>query len=409
MNSGQHIAQPGGILPGLLSGVRILDLTRVLAGPFATSLLGDMGADVIKIENPADPDHARSTPPLINGVSNHFMNVNRNKRSLGLDVATPEGRDLFLAMAAKSDVVVENFRPGVMERLGLGYDALAAVNDQIILCSVSGFGQTGSQRARPAYDVIIQAMSGAMSVTGEEGRPPVRMGVPMGDLSGALFGAIAILAALYDRTATGRGQSLDVSMLDALTQLMLYYPIDFLNSGIVAGPVGGRHKHIAPYGVLPVKDGYLVLAIFVKKFWTIFCSAIGHEELVSDKRFLRASDRLANRDELYAILEAITRSRTQREWSEIFDAAGLPYAPVNTVDQVAQHPALREREMFVRTEHPQAGAVFVTGRAIKFPDRKPFTVKPAPAVGEHSREVLAEILGLDSARIRELRDKHVVL
>jgi crotonobetainyl-CoA:carnitine CoA-transferase CaiB-like acyl-CoA transferase len=409
MHTGQHIEQSDVVPPGLLRGVRILDLTRVLAGPFATSLLADMGAEVIKIENPADPDHARSTPPLINGVSNHFMNINRNKRSLGLDLATPEGRDVFLAMAAKSDVVVENFRPGVMTRLGLGYDSLAAANERIILCSVSGFGQTGSQRTRPAYDVIIQAMSGAMSVTGEEGRPPVRMGVPMGDLSGGLFGAIAILAALYDRTATGRGQSIDVSMLDALTQLMLYYPIDFLNAGMIAGPVGGRHKHIAPYGVLPVKDGYLVLAIFVKKFWTVFCSVIGHEELVNDKRFLRAADRLANRDALYEILEAITRTRTQAEWSEIFDAAGLPYAPVNTVDQVAELPVLREREMFVRTEHPQAGPVFVSGRAIKFPDRQPFTVTPAPGVGEHSGEVLADILGLDPAQIGELRDKHVVL
>ena len=392
----------------MLSGVRILDLTRVLAGPFATSLLADMGADVIKIENPADPDHARSTPPLINGMSNHFMNLNRNKRALGLDLAAPEGRDLFLAMVAKSDVVVENFRPGVMDRLGLGYDHLAAVNSKIIMCSVSGFGQTGSQRDRPAYDVIIQAMSGAMSVTGEENWPPVRMGVPMGDLSGGLFGAVAILAALYDRTVTGQGQNVDVSMLDSLTQLMLYYPIDYLNAGMVAGPVGGRHKHIAPYGVLPVKDGYLVLAIFVKKFWTIFCSVIGHEELVTDERFLHAADRLANREVLYEILEDITRTRTQAEWSQVFDAAGLPYAPVNTVDQVAELPALREREMFVRTEHPQAGSVYVTGRAIKFPAREPFTVRPAPALGEHSAQVLAEVLDLDPSQIGELRDKHVV-
>jgi crotonobetainyl-CoA:carnitine CoA-transferase CaiB-like acyl-CoA transferase len=408
MHIGQHAEQSGDPKAGLLAGVRVLDLTRVLAGPFATSLLADMGADVIKIENPEDPDHARSTPPILNGMGNHFMNLNRNKRSVALDLSRPAGRDLFLSMVAVSDVVVENFRPGVMERLGLAYDALAAINDRIILCSVSGFGQTGSHRTKPAYDVIIQAMSGAMSVTGEEGRPPVRMGVPMGDLSGGLFGAIGILTALYDRTVTGKGQSIDVSMLDALSQLMLYYPIDFLNAGMIAGPVGGRHKHIAPYGVLPVKDGYLVLAIFVKKFWLKFCTAIGHEELIEDERFLSASDRLKNSADLYEILEEIMRTRTQSEWSHVFDAAALPYAPVNTVDQVAELPVLRERQMFIETDHPRAGQIWVTGRAIKFPDRAPFSVAPAPGVGEQTDQVIREVLNLSTAQISDLRDQQVI-
>jgi CoA:oxalate CoA-transferase len=408
MHIGQHAEQPGAGPRGLLSGVRVLDLTRVLAGPYASSLLADMGADVIKIEDPDDPDHARSTPPLLNGVSSHFMNINRNKRALALDLSKPEGREVFLSMAARSDVVMENFRPGVMERLGLSYDEIAAVNDRIIVCSISGFGQTGSHRSKPAYDVIIQAMSGAMSVTGEDGRPPVRMGVPMGDLSGGLFGAIGVLSALYDRVQTGRGQRIDVSMLDSLTQLMLYYPTDYLNSGILAGPVGGRHKHIAPYGVLPVRDGYLVLAIFVKKFWTQFCSAIDHPELVSDPRFLRAADRLENSDALYGLLEEVLRQRTQAEWSRIFDDAGLPFAPVNTVDQVAELPLLREREMFVRMEHPQAGEAYVTGRAIKFPDRAPFVLTPSPGVGEHTAQVLKDVLDLDEAQVDALRDQRVV-
>jgi crotonobetainyl-CoA:carnitine CoA-transferase CaiB-like acyl-CoA transferase len=393
----------------LLAGVRILDLTRVLAGPYATSLLADLGADVVKIENPKDPDGSRMTPPLVNGVSTHFTNLNRNKRSLPIDLSSERGRALFLRLAAKADVVVENFRPGVLDRLRLGYDELAAVNPRIILCSVSGFGQTGSRRSKPAYDVIIQAMSGAMSVTGEKGRDPVRLGVPMGDLSGGLFGAIGILAALYDRSVTGRGQRIDVSMLDGLTHLMLYYPVDYLNAGMIAGPVGGRHEHIAPYGVFPAEDGHLVLAIFISKFWVLFCEAIGRAELVADPRFKRAADRLENRDELYPILDEVMRTRTRAEWSEIFEAAGLPFAPVLTVDQVAESDLMREREMFVKTEHPEAGTIYVSGRAIKFPDREPFQLTVAPRLGEHSGEILGELLDLKEEEIADLRDARVIL
>jgi crotonobetainyl-CoA:carnitine CoA-transferase CaiB-like acyl-CoA transferase len=368
-----------------------------------------MGADVIKIENPSDPDGTRNSHPLINGVSNHFMNFNRNKRSLPIDLSKEAGRDLLLSLVATADVVVENYRPGVMESLGLSYEALSAVNDQIILCSISGFGQTGSFREKPAYDVIVQAMSGAMSVTGEPGGEPVRLGVPMGDLSGGLFGAIGILAALHDRTVTGKGQSIDVSMLDGLTHLMLYYSVDYLNAGMIAGPVGGRHNHIAPYGVLPVSDGFLVLAIFTKKFWLLFCEAIGRPDLIEDPRFVSTASRLTNKDELYPILEGVLKTRTQAEWTAMFDEAGLPFAPMLTVDQVAEHPLFREREMFVETVDPVAGPVFITGRPIKFPNRDPFEVSPAPQLGEHSNEVLTELLNLDVDEIEALRADGVIL
>jgi CoA:oxalate CoA-transferase len=394
---------------GLLGDVRILDLTRVLAGPYATSLLADMGAEVIKIENPSEPDGARQSPPMINGISSQFMNLNRNKLSLPIDLSVESGRNLFLSLVATADVVVENYRPGVLEKLGLGYEDLSSANCKVILCSVSGFGQTGSYRTRPAYDVIVQAMSGAMSVTGEPGRDPVRLGIPLGDLSGGLFAAIGILAALHDRTVTQKGQRIDVSMLDALTHLMLYYPIDYLNAGVVAGPVGGRHSHIAPYGVLPAKDGYLVLAIFVGKFWRLFCEAIGRTDLISDDRFRGAPDRLKNREALYSILEDVMRTRTREEWSTIFDAVRLPYSPVLTVDQVAEHQVMREREMFLETVHPEAGRVFVSGRPVKFPDRASFEVSPSPSLGRDTDEILTGRLGLTSEEIDELRQAHIIL
>jgi CoA:oxalate CoA-transferase len=394
---------------GPLRGVRILDLTRVLAGPYASGLLADMGADVIKIENPSDPDGVRTSLPRVKGISNHFMNFNRNKRSLPIDLSVEKGRELFLKLVATADVVVENYRPGVMDSLGLSYETLSSINDQIIMCSISGFGQTGSFRSYPAYDIIAQAMSGAMSVTGEPGEEPVRLGVPMGDLSGGLFGAIGILSALHDRSVTGKGQSIDVSMLDGLTHLMLYYSVDYLNAGLIVGPVGGRHNHIAPYGVLPVSDGYLVLAIITKKFWLLFCEAIERPDLIVDERFLTTTSRLNNKDQLYPILEEVMKQRTQAEWTEIFEKASLPFAPMLTVDQVAEHPLFREREMFVETVHPVAGPIWVTGRPIKFPNRDPFEVTPAPELGQHSDEVLSELLNLDAQEIENLRTDGVIV
>lgn len=378
---------------GPLTGVRIIDLTRVLAGPYATSLLGDMGAEIIKIEDPRGGDSTRTVHPLLNGISNNFVNLNRNKKSVAIDLKHDEGREQVLQLVRFADVVVENFRPGVLSRLRLDYPRLLEVNPSIILCSISGFGQNSSYRDRPSYDVITQALSGAMSVTGEQGRPPVRMGIPMGDLSGGLFGAIAVLGALHERAVTGRGQRLDVSMLDGLVHLMLYYPTDYLNAGIIATPVGGRHEHIAPYGVFQVADGYVVLSIFQGKFWRIYCGAIGHSELVEDPRFRRSEDRLKNRAELYPILEAIMMTRTQAAWQQLFDSAGVPVAPILTSDQVATLPLLREREMFVEQDHPQAGHIFVTGRPIKYPDRTLPPLEPAPALGEHTLEVLERVAG----------------
>jgi CoA:oxalate CoA-transferase len=346
---------------------------------------------------------------MVRGVHGHFENLNRNKRSVCIDLAGQAGKELFLGLVDAADVVIDNFRPGVMKRLGLDYAVLAGRNQKIIACSISGFGQTGHRSKEPAFDVIVQALSGAMSVTGESGNRPVRLGVPMGDLSGGLFAVIGILAALHERTETGRGQSVDVSMLDALTQLMLYYPLDFLNNGEVAGPVGGRHLHTAPYGVLKVSDGYIVVAVISSKFWQILCNALERPNLITDPRFQNAAARLKNQDELYEIIEGVTVGRTQAEWCEIFGSAGLPNAPVSTVDQVAQDPFLREREMFLEMDHSEAGSVFVGGRAIKFPQHGSLTVTRAPIPGEHKDEVLQELLGMTPEQIAALKKANVIL
>ncbi|HXC79413.1 MAG TPA: CoA transferase [Candidatus Acidoferrum sp.] len=400
--------KPSETYRGPLTGVRVVDLTRVLAGPYATSILGDMGAEVIKIEDTGGGDSSRVTHPLLHGISSHFLNLNRNKKSVAVDLKHPKGREKVLDLVRVSDVVVENFRPGVLRRLRLDYSDLIEVNPSVILCSISGFGQDSSLRDRPSYDVITQALSGAMSVTGEPGRPPVRLGVPLGDLSGGIFGALAILGALHERTTTGRGQRLDVSMLDGLVHLMLYYPIDYLNAGIVAKPVGGRHEHIAPYGVFEVADGYIVLAIFHGKFWRLYCEAIERPELLTDPRFLHASDRHHNRAELYPILEKVMIKRSRAEWQELLDRVGVPAAPILTSDQVATMPLLREREMFVEQEHVQAGHVWVSGRPIKYPDRELAPMTPAPILGEHTREILTSLAGTSAEQLTLLEEEGVV-
>jgi crotonobetainyl-CoA:carnitine CoA-transferase CaiB-like acyl-CoA transferase len=387
---------------GPLTGVRVIDLTRVLAGPYATMILADLGAEVIKVEDTHVGDTSRLTPPLVNGVSAHFLNLNRGKSSVALNLKSVGGRQAFLDLVKQSDVVVENFRPGTLERLQIGYSELKEVNPSVILCSISGFGQTGSLKDTPSYDVITQALSGAMSVTGEPGRPPVRLGIPVGDLAGGLFGAIAVLSALRERDATGQGQALDVSMMDAVVQLMLYYPLDYLNAGTVAGPVGGRHEHVAPYGVFEVSDGYLVLAVFENKFWRMFCAVIGQSQLGLDPRFRTSADRVSNQTELYAILDDVMKRRGRSEWQILLTDAGIPNAPILTIDQVVDLPLLRERAMFVQLEDAEAGPVSISGRVIKSLDRNQPSLGAAPRHGQHTADLLASIAMKSLHEIAEL-------
>jgi crotonobetainyl-CoA:carnitine CoA-transferase CaiB-like acyl-CoA transferase len=394
---------------GPLEGIVVLDLTRILAGPYCTAHLADLGATVVKIEDLDRGDSTRYSRPLLSGVSSHFLSLNKGKKSVCIDLRSPEGRAVFLRLVRNADVVVENFRPGVLARLGLNYDVLARENPTIILCSISGFGQSGEYSDRPSFDVITQALSGAMSVTGEPGRPPVRLGIPIGDLGGGLFGTIAVLAALHERTQTGRGQAIDISLLDSLFHLMLYYPLDVVNAGVIARPVGGRHEHLAPYGLVRAKDGYVVLAIFQGKFWKLFCEALEAADLARDSRFRTVASRYENQDELYRLIEEILITRGRAEWGEVFTRYGIPHAPVLTLEEVVDFPPIIERRMLVPHQHPGAGDVKVAGSPFKLSrDIDPVATSPAPELGEHTAGVLRELADLGEDEIAELLSSGVV-
>lgn len=388
---------------GPLQGVRVLDLSRVLSGPFCTMILADLGAEVIKIEEPGSGDQTRTIPPYVNGESHYYLAINRNKQSVVIDLKKPRAREIMDRLVTKSDVLVENFRPGVMERLGLGYERLRALKPDLIICSISGFGQAGPLRDKPSFDLVIQALSGVMSVTGEPDGPPGKLGIPMGDLAGGLWGAIAILAALYDRNVTGQGHHIDLGLLDGMIGLLGYLAEIYLVTGESPGRVGARHHSVVPYGRFETKDGYLVLAIHVGDFWRKFCRAVGKEDLIYDPRFRTTSDRRANREELEAIVSDILRSKTTAEWLQILEAADVPNAPVLSIAEALEQEHVKSRGLLEEVDHPVAGRVKVPGRVIRYVgeyDQASF--RPAPILGQHTRAVLEGLLGYSTDEVDQL-------
>ena len=394
----------------LFEGVRVLDLSRMLAGPYGSMLLADMGAEVIKVEEPdgGDPMRVMGPPFLPDGESAYFLSINRNKKSVALDLTKPEGRRVFLDLAAEADVVWENFRPGVMERLGLAYAALARVNPRLVMCSISAYGQDGPYRDWPAFDLALQAMGGAMSVTGEDGRPPVRMGLPMGDLAGGMFGAFAVAGALFRRERTGRGAHVDLSLLDCQVSLLTYMAQYFWTDGRVPHPLGSGHASVVPYGALATRDGHLIVAIFAEKFWAGFCGAVERAEWVRDARFAANRDRVAHRAELMALIEARFRELTTDEWLHRLHAAGVPAAPILAVDRVLDDPQVRHRRMVVELEHPRHGALATLGTPIKVDGALEAPLAPPARLGEHTEIVLRELLKYPAERIDALRREGVV-
>jgi crotonobetainyl-CoA:carnitine CoA-transferase CaiB-like acyl-CoA transferase len=382
-----------GEIAGPLTGIRILDFTRVLAGPFATMMLGDLGAEIIKVERPGKGDDSRYSGPKANGESTHFITANRNKKSVVLDLKNAEGVRVARELAAKCDVVIENFRPGVMARLGLDYDSLREVNPSIVVASISGFGAYGPMRDRPAFDVIAQAMTGAMSVTGHPDQPPSRLGVAMGDLAGGLYAIIAVLAALRERSVTGRGAALDIAMYDSMLGLMHYYLTDYFLTGKDPGPVGSGNPSIVPYGAYRAKDGDIIIAAFQTQFWRRLCDVIERPDLSRDERFATNDLRVANKAELTEILEGILVTRTRAEWSAALDEADIPNASVQKVSEVVVSPHTEARGMIEQVEHPIAGTIKMTGRPIKFVGREQAPLRSSPMLGEHTIEVLRELLG----------------
>jgi len=398
------------MLTQLLSGVRIVDLTQMLAGPYGSMLLADLGAEVIKIEDPRGGDPTRRIgPPFVQGESGYYMSVNRNKRSVALDLRAEEGRRVLYDLVKVSDVVFNNFRPGTMERLGCSHETLREINPRIIYCSLTGFGETGPYRDRPAFDLAIQAISGAMSITGEPGRPPVRMGVPMGDLGGSLFCALAISAALYARDKTGQGQYVDVGLMDCMVSLLTYVGQYHLIDGRVPGPIGSAHQSVVPYQAFATKDIYIVVAVFVEKFWHAFCEVLGIDELADDPRFADNDQRREHREELTPILERIFLTRSGDEWVKLLSEAGVPCSPINTLDRVFCETQVAARDMLVETDHPRAGRLRSIGNPVKTSPLTEQSSAPAPLLGQHTDEVLRDILRYAPQHILRLREEGVIL
>lgn len=393
-----------------LEGIRVLDLTRVLAGPFCTMTLADLGAEVIKIELPGRGDDSRSYPPMIPGTddSGYFWRANRGKKSVTLDLRKPEGAQVLLDLAEHCDVVVENFAPGTMDRFGAGYAKLSEINPRIILCSISGFGQSGPLSSRPAYDIVAQALSGMMSITGTAGGEPLRCGVSIGDLSGALYGVIGILAALRTRERTGSGQHVDIALLDCQVALLEDALSRYSLTGVVPGPLGTRHPSITPFQQFHASDAYFVVGVGNQPLWQKFCDAIGLAELKADARFATNNLRTQHQVELEAILNRHFAREERAHWLGVLEQTGVPCAAVANLAEVSRDPHLIERQMILTAEHPDHHGLIVPGSPLKSVGSLATPSTVAPALGQHTDQVLKDLLGYDVERLTQLRKRAIV-
>ncbi len=393
---------------GPLSGIRVLDFSRVLAGPAASLALADLGAEVIKVEPPGGGDDTRAFPPFSDGHSVYFLGINRGKKSIVIDLKSADGVTLAKDLAAKCDILIENYRPGVMDRLGLGYETLAAINPRLIYCAISGFGMTGPLRDYPSFDIVTQAMSGAMSVNGERDRPPTRLGLPLGDLVGGINGPIGILAALYERTVTGRGRLIDVSLLDGLMGLLAYLPQIAWHSGENPKPQGNPHPNLVPYGVFPARGGLMVIACLTNDFWARLCRALGLESFIDDPRYDTLEKRRAARGEVDELVGGKTALHSFDALDALLTEHQVPHAPILGVLDALAQPQAVAREMVVETQHKALGSIPIVNRPIKFPGApQPIPAAP-PVLGEHTDAILSEMLGLDADAIAALRVSRTV-
>ncbi|ADU51857.1 L-carnitine dehydratase/bile acid-inducible protein F [Thermaerobacter marianensis DSM 12885] len=393
---------------GPLHGIRVLDLSRVLSGPYCTMMLADFGADVIKIERPETGDDTRAWgPPFVNGEAAYFLSVNRNKRSVVVDLKAPEGRDLIRRMARQCDVVVENFRPGTAAKLGIGPDDLLRENPRLVYASISGFGQDGPYRDKPGYDAIAQAMGGIMHVTGEPDRPPVRAGVAIADIGAGMWAAFGILAALWERERSGRGQVVDVSLLEGQIAWLTYVAGNYFATGQVPRRYGSAHPNLVPYQAFETADGHLIVAVGNDSLWRRFCEAAERPDLAADPRYATNAGRVEHRNQLLPELEALMRSRTTAEWLERLDRAGVPAGPILSIADLARDPHVQHRQMIVSLEHPRAGVIRVTGIPVKLSATPGAIYAPPPLLGQHTDEVLEE-LGLPAEERRRLREAGVI-
>jgi formyl-CoA transferase len=388
-------------MTGSLSGLRVLDLTQVMAGPFSTMLLADLGADVVKVEPPGG-DSTRQMPGAVGADTPAFNAVNRGKRSIVVNLKTPQGRDIVTRVALASDILVENYRPGVMDSLGFGYDALSSKNPRLIYASVSGYGQTGPSRQKGGFDLIAQGVSGIMSVTGSPGGPPVKAGIPLTDLGAGLFAVVGILAALENRHRTGVGQRIDTSLVDSGVALSVWEATEYFSGAGVPAAMGSAHRMNAPYQAIRCTDGYITLGGANERIFRRICDVLGHSEWTTDPEFADNASRVRHREALARRIEAITSSRPRDHWLALFEANDIPCGPINDYSQVFADAQVRAREMVVDVEHPTLGPIRSLGSPIKMSATPPDVRRRAPLLGEHTDMVLVE-LGLSPAEISGLR------
>ena len=390
-----------------LEGMKVLDCTQIMAGPFCSLLLADMGAEVVKVEKPQGGEEHRRHAPFINGWSAPFLAMNRNKRSIALDLKQPEGRRVFEQLVTQYEVVIENFRPGTMERLGLGYDRLIKLNSSLIYCSISGFGNTGPYKNRGGFDLIAQAMSGLMSFTGIAGEAPVKVGVPIGDLNAGMYGAYGILCAYIHRLRTGEGQMVDTSLLEGSLAYTFWQAVVYFSTGEIPTPLGSAHPLTAPYQAFRTKDTFIVVGAATQRPWENLCRSLNREDLLTDSKYTTVGDRKKNETELATILEATFLTKPADYWLDLLEQAGVPAAPIYNLEQAFSDPQVKARDMVVETESPNIGRIKNIGIPVKLSATPAKIRSMAPALGQHTKEVL-EVSGYTNKEIIELEKLGII-
>ncbi|WP_319517684.1 CoA transferase [uncultured Martelella sp.] len=393
---------------GPLSGIKVLDFSRILSGPYASMVLADLGAEVIKIEPTEKGDETRGFPPFKGGMSHYYIALNRSKKSVALDLKTPEGAKIARELAAKSDIVLENFRPGVMDRLGLGYDALKADNPGLIYCSISGFGTTSPHRDKPAFDIVAQALSGVMSVNREPGQPPNKLGLPLGDMAGSIFSVFGILAALHERDVTGHGRHVEVAMLDSLIAMQGYLSQIYFLTGKSPQPVGTKHQSIVPYGSFPTADGYVIVACLTERFWHNFARCLGREDLIADPRFALYQARLENRHLLEPIIDERMMQNDTAYWLEKLAEFDVPNAPILSIGEALEQDHVKAHGLIETLHHPEIGDLDVVRGPILFDGAATGHAFAPSLLGEDTQAVLMEELGYSREKCEDLAARSAI-